>query len=100
MRQNMKMFFFTYDADFDEDVMSALTKCRVTAYTKWDRVLGSGKKSDPKLDHAVWPGFNCSIVVAVEDDLADELWDTMERLSGELGGTGFKVFELPILRML
>jgi len=96
----MKMFFIIYDADFDEDVMETLTACRVTGYTKWDRVLGRGKKSDPKFDDAVWPGFNCAIAVVVEDEVEDELFNELEKLSGRLGGIGFKVFELPVLRVI
>ena len=63
----MKLFLMIYDADFDEDVMEMLTICCVTGYTKWDRVLGKGKKSDSKLDDAVWPGYNCAVAVAAGD---------------------------------
>ncbi|MBI4621500.1 MAG: transcriptional regulator [Desulfobacterales bacterium] len=96
----MKMFLMVYDTDFDEDVIATLKACRVTGYTKWDRVLGRGKKSDPKLDDAVWPGFNRAIAVVVEDEVEDELFNEMEKLSKKPGGTGFKVFELPVLRVI
>ena len=51
----MKMYLIIYDVDYDEEVMEALSICRVTGYTKWNRVLGKGERSDPKLDDAVWP---------------------------------------------
>ncbi len=96
----MKLLLMIYDADFDEDVMETISTCGVTGYTKWDRVLGRGKSSDPKLDDAVWPGFNVAIAVAVEDAVEDEVMKAVEELSKRLGGKGFKVFEMPVLRVI
>ena len=100
MTQTMRMLFMIYDADFDEDVMASLEDCGAAAYTKWGRVLGKGRESEPRLDDAVWPGFNCALTVAVEDALADGLFNAMEKLAEKLGSTGFKVFELPVLRVI
>ncbi|MDY6853732.1 MAG: transcriptional regulator [Thermodesulfobacteriota bacterium] len=96
----MKMLFIIYDVEFDEDVMETLTTCSIKGYTKWDRVLGKGDKSNPKLDDAVWPGYNCSVAVAVEDCIEDETIKALTGLSDRLGGKGFKAFELPILRVI
>ena len=96
----MKLFLMIYDADFDEDVMEMLATCCVTGYTKWDRVLGKGKKSDPKLSDAVWPGYNCAVAVAAENSTEDELVTAMEALRGKLGDKGFVVYELPVLRVI
>ena len=96
----MKMFFMVYDADFDEDVISALTAADVAAYTKWDRILGKGRNSEPRLDDPVWPGFNQAVALVVEDDIGDRLFAAMKELSSEIGENGFKVFELPVLRVI
>ena len=61
----MNIYFLVYDVDFDEEVTEVLDSCCVAGYTKWTRVLGKGERSDPKFDNAVWPGFNCSIMMAV-----------------------------------
>lgn len=96
----MKLLLMIYDVELDEDVMETISTCCVTGYTKWDRVLGKGKRSDPKLDDAVWPGFNCAIAVAVEDNVEEDVIKTIELLSERLGGKGFKVFEIPVLRVI
>jgi len=96
----MKLLLMIYDADFDEDVMEMLATCCVTGYTKWDRILGKGKKSDPRLDDAVWPGYNCAIAVAVENDAEDDIFNAVKSLYDKLGGMGFVVYELPVLRVL
>ena len=96
----MKMLFIVYNVEFDEDVMEALKACSIKGYTKWDRVLGKGGRSNPKLDDAVWPGYNCSIALAVEDSMEDETIKALTDLSDRLRGKGFKAFELPVLRVI
>ncbi len=88
----MKMFFLIYDVDFDKEVMETLSTCCVTGYTKWGRVLGKGERSDPKLDDAVWPGFNCAVMIAVEEDLEPVAFDALKSLHKKIGGKAFKVF--------
>ena len=96
----MKMFFLVYDVDFDEDVMETLTACCVTGYTKWSRVLGRGTRSDPKLDDAVWPGYNCSVMMGVEEELEQEVYEAMKLLHEKMGGKSLKVFTWPLERVI
>jgi len=94
------MLFMIYDADFDEDVMEMLASCSITAYTKWGRVLGKGKRSEPRLDDAIWPGYNCAVAVVIEDGLEDGIFRAANDLLSKLGGVGFAMFELPVDRIL
>jgi nitrogen regulatory protein PII len=94
----MRMFLIIYDAELDEEVLHLLNECGVTGFTKWDRVLGKGRESPPKMDDAVWPGFNCAIALSAEDHLADRILDKMAKFAERLGGKGFKLFELPLIR--
>lgn len=94
----MKMFFIVYDADLDEEVMHLLDECDVLGFTKWDRVLGKGKRSSPKMDDAVWPGFNCAIALGAEDHIADRIFDKLSKFSERIGGKGLKLFEIPVIR--
>jgi len=96
----MRMIFMIYDVDFDDDVMDTLSSLHLTGYTKWDRVLGKGKRSEPKLDDAVWPGFNCAVMIALEDDNEQAVFSALEDLFKRLGAKGFAVFELPVLRVI
>jgi hypothetical protein len=96
----MKLLLMIYDVDFDDDVMEMLTACCVTGYTKCGKVLGKGKKSDPRLDDAVWPGYNCAVAVAVENDVEDKIFSAMKTLRNKLGGKGFVVYELPVMRVI
>jgi nitrogen regulatory protein PII len=95
----MKMYFLVFDVDFDDDVTAALDACCITGYTKWTRVLGKGERSDPKFDNAVWPGFNCSIMMAVDDVLETAVAETLERLHRQMGRKGLKVFTWPVAQI-
>jgi len=96
----MKMYLIIYDAGFDEDVMETLSTCCVTGYTKWTRVLGKGERSAPKMDDAVWPGFNCAVMMAVEEELEATVFDALQSLHKRMGGKALKVFGWPLERVI
>ena len=96
----MRMLMIVYDVDFDDDIMAMLDNLSVSGYTKWDRVLGKGKRSQPKLDNAVWPGYNSAVVLVAEDETEDEIFAALKDLFNRIGGHGFAVFELPVLRVV
>jgi len=90
----MKLFLVVYDVTFDDDVMETLEQCCVTGFTKWDRVLGKGPHSSPKMDNAIWPGFNCVVAVAVADENCDQVREALRGVSARLDGAGIKIYEL------
>lgn len=91
----MDMYWIFYDASFDEDVMETLEQCCVTGFTKWDRVLGKGSHAAPKMDNAVWPGYNCAMLVAVSDEGSALLRTSLQDLRKRLGGRGMEIFRTP-----
>lgn len=93
----MKLLFITYDADLDDDVMEMLDSLGVNGFTKWDKVLGKGKNSEPKLDTSVWPGFNCAVAVVISDNDQERILEELRKFSLRLDGKGFRVFALPVL---
>jgi len=90
----MDLYWIFYDASFDEDVMETLETCCVTGFTKWDRVLGKGPHAVPKMDNAVWPGYNCAMFVAVSDKESDHLRESLQNLRAKLGGRGMEIFRM------
>ncbi|MFN3534543.1 MAG: PG0541 family transporter-associated protein [Desulfatiglandales bacterium] len=86
------MFLIIYDVVFEEEVMEVMAKCCVPGYTKWERVLGKGKRSDPKLDNAVWPGYNSAMLVAVETESEELFYSSLCNLCERLGHKSLKVF--------
>jgi len=92
----MKLYLLIYDVDFDEEVMEMLAQCCVTGFTKWDRVLGKGARSEPKMDDAVWPGFNCVVAVAIREEMDQPFKDALRQTCTKLGEAGIKIYQLPV----
>jgi nitrogen regulatory protein PII len=93
----MKMVMVVYDAAHDEAVLAALEKCQTPGFTQWQRVLGRGQRSAPKMDDSVWPGYNHVLMTAVsEGPCLEATVAALSRLHGDLGGKGLKVFSWPL----
>lgn len=96
----MRFLFVIYDVAYDEDIMAIISGCSVTGFTKWEKVLGKGPNSEPKMDTAVWPGFNCAVGVGVTEGVEGSLLAELKRFMDQVGGKGIKVFELPVRQVL
>lgn len=92
----MKLFLTIYDVTYDEDVMEAINDCCVTGFTKWDRVHGKGPNSVPKMDTAVWPGYNSAIAIAAGDESEEVVREALRGVARRLKGSGIVVYELPV----
>ena len=96
----MEMVLLIYDADFDEDVMEILSQSSVRGFTKWERVVGRGERSDPRLGNSVWPGYNSAILVAVDEDTQNRLIGALKRLHAQLGSKSIKIFTWSVKEVL
>jgi len=92
----MDIIFIIYDADFDDDIMNIINFSGIKGFTKWDRVLGRGRGVEAKMDDAVWPGFNSTIVAAVNKEDQGPFLENLKKLSKELKGKGLKAFTFPV----
>jgi hypothetical protein len=88
----MQILMVVYDVAFDEEVMAALGRCRLSGYTKWSRVVGAGEHSPPRLGTAVWPGHNCALLMALEDGALPEVTETLQGLFRRMGEKALAVF--------
>ncbi len=96
----MELMLIIYDVDFDDDIMNIINYSEIKGFSKWDRVLGRGKSSDPKMDNSVWPGFNASILVAMDEEAQKPFLESLRSLSRELGEKGLKVFMWPVREVI
>lgn len=96
----MKMYTIIYDAGFDEEVNETLTACRIKGFTKWNRVLGKGERSDPKMNDSVWPGFNCTIMMAVDPSEEEGVNQALKKLYKQVGSGGIRVYAWAVEQVL
>jgi hypothetical protein len=58
--------------------------------------MGKGERSDPKFDDAVWPGFNCAVMLGVDEALEQAMFEALTSLHKKMGGKALKVFSWPL----
>ena len=97
----MQALWILYDIVLDSDVLCLLRKQKVTAYTRWPRLTGTGPQSGPRLDDHVWPGANAAILAVLPDDAVAALLPPLQALRDEVGRqTGLYAFTTPVLSAL
>ena len=92
----MKMIIIVYNEAVDEEVLGLLRACNQAEYTKWTKVMGRGKHSEPHLLTHVWPKANNVLMACVEDGTASTLLEGVRKLRQTAGKEGVKAFVLPV----
>jgi len=97
----MDMVMIVYNQAIDEEVAELLKKVGIEQYTKWQRVLGKGEDSNPRLDTTVWPGANMVLgLVIKEKRRLQRLIKGLKKLDAEVGDKGFFAFRWPVERIV
>jgi len=96
----MRLLMIVYDAAFEQEVMAVLEKGGPVGYTKWSRVLGQGERSEPRLDQAVWPGYNQVVMTVLPQERAQALAGELADLRQEERAVGLSVYALPVEQLV
>ncbi len=90
------MLLIVYNEAMEEELMQALDDCGIDCFTKWEKVLGKGRRSPPRLATEVWPGTNNVCMVVEEERRIKPLLEKIKILRRELASEGIKAFLLPV----
>lgn len=90
------MILIAYNEAVDEEVMDILAANSVEGFTKWTKVLGTGRTSGPHLGTHVWPKANNVLAACTEDEVAASILQAVRRLRQSLGQEGVKAFLVPV----
>jgi len=97
----VKALCIQYDIVLDADILALLARRGLSAYTRWPRLTGAGPNSGPRLDTAVWPGANASLLVVADDPSVAAAMADLQALRDDVGKlTGLWAFTLPVLETL
>jgi len=94
----MKMFVLVYSSNIDDDVIAAISRGGIKAYTKWTDVHGTGPETGPKLRYSQGDNHVLTIVVSSED--AGKVRDVMLKLRKEHPLGGVRCFIVPVEEMI
>lgn len=64
----MKMVYCTCNVSILEDLLNVLEEQNISDYQIYDKVRAKNRKGSPRLDNAVWPGHNSSVMMQIRDE--------------------------------
>lgn len=97
----MDMIMIIYNQVIDEEVMELLEGSGIDRYTKWQRVLGEGEVSSPRLNTPVWPGANMVLgLVIKEKKRLQRLIKGLRELDAQVGDKGLFALRWPVERIV
>lgn len=80
----MKMVLFVYNVPLEKEIMKGLNEAGINYYTKWEKVLGAGKSSGPRLDTNVWPGYNSALLIYCDETCLSKIREFLVALKKKL----------------
>jgi hypothetical protein len=92
----MKMVFIVYSQAADYDVIGAIKQAGIKGYTKVEKASGEGVETEPKLHTHTWPGENCVIFLALEEEELQRVTELVRDLRKEHPRAGVKAFIMPM----
>jgi hypothetical protein len=92
----MKMVFIVYSQAADYDVIAAIKQAGVKGYTKMENASGEGVETEPKLHTHIWPGENCVLFLALEENELPPIVELIRELKLEHPRAGVKAFIMPM----
>lgn len=94
----MKMVFLNYYVGIDDEVKEILTALEVSNYTRFPEVEGRISRGEPREKTHVWPGSNSTMLVVVEEGVADSLVRKVEEFNAAAFGEGIDAYVLDVSR--
>lgn len=92
----MKLILFVYNAPLEVEIMEGLSAAGINYYTKWEKVLGTGKSSDPRLDTNVWPGYNSALLIYCEDQCMANIKETIKEIKKKMPKGSVSAYVWPL----
>lgn len=74
----MRMIYISCNVSVLNEIVSLLKKCEVKSYQIVEQASSMNKIGDPRLNNAVWPGYNSLFFINLETE------DTYKSLIAEL----------------
>lgn len=98
----MKCITVFYNIATDEEIMDILKTVGVSEYSKLPRCQGRGKVTGARLDDHVWPGFNVTLIIVLDDATAPKLMAALQKFrDGPMGSrTGIFAYQTAVEAVL
>ncbi len=95
----MKAIMIIYNQAHTEKVEYMLDKLGIQGYSLWENVQGRGTNSGvPHLGTHAWPEINKSVLSVVDDNLVDEVLNTVKKIDAINDEVGIRAFVWDVVK--
>jgi len=95
----MKAIMIIYNQANTEKIEYMLDKLGIRGYSLWENVQGRGTNTGvPHLGTHAWPEINKSVLTVVEDNLVDNVLDTIKKIDAINDEVGIRAFVWDVLK--
>jgi nitrogen regulatory protein PII len=95
----MKAIMIIYNQAHTEKVEYMLDKLGIQGYSLWENVQGRGTNTGvPHLGTHAWPEINKSVLSVVDDNLVDEILNTVKKIDAINNEVGIRAFVWDVLK--
>jgi len=95
----MKAIMIIYNQANTEKIEYMLDKLGIKGYSLWENVQGRGTNTGvPHLGTHAWPEINKSVLTVVEDNLVDNVLDTIKKIDAINDEVGIRAFVWDVLK--
>ena len=95
----MKAIMIIYNQANTEKIEYMLDKLGIKGYSLWENVQGRGTNTGvPHLGTHAWPEINKSVLTVVEDNLVDNVLDTVKKIDAINNEVGIRAFVWDVLK--
>jgi nitrogen regulatory protein PII len=95
----MKAIMIIYNQANTEKIEYMLDKLGIRGYSLWENVQGRGTNTGvPHLGTHAWPEINKSVLTIVEDNMVDNVLDTVKKIDAINDEVGIRAFVWDVLK--
>jgi nitrogen regulatory protein PII len=95
----MKAIMIIYNQAHTEKVEYMLDKLGIKGYSLWENLQGRGTNTGvPHLGTHAWPEINKSVLSVVDDNLVDEVLNTVKKIDAINDEVGIRAFVWDVVK--
>ena len=79
----MKMVYCSCNVSVLPELIEMIEKCEINNYQISKEVIGKSVIGDPRMNTAIWPGHNSTLICQAEDNLVEKLIGNVKKYNEE-----------------
>jgi hypothetical protein len=87
----MKMIYLTLNISELDEMLELLNKNKIGQYQIYDKVCAGNKDGIPRMNNAVWPGYNATVIIQADDAEESLIADMIKQFNHQTDNPNEKI---------